>query len=250
MCCADQAAARFVSLVSLVPYRASIDPVVCFVVVCRRRTWWRRGRTRGRCTCGTSRSTSSSSTAQVHHTQHTESSSLAASRPAVVRGALLPRAPLSTHTAPSLISFPFLAVGRWTGSVKGGAGSLLASRPLQSFKGHRDEGFALDWSNVSQGSLVTGDNTGVIHNWTVRGWKRGREEAEGRGRRRRLMSWLRVYVYIIIFIYCVWCVWCFRVWRAGGGRWMPRRGSVGTAGPSRTCNGAPPRHQVPPLNTP
>jgi hypothetical protein len=80
--------------------------------------------------------------------------------------------------------------------VKGGAGSLLASRPLQSFKGHRDEGFALDWSNVSQGSLVTGDNTGVIHNWTVRGLKRGRKEAEGRGRSRRLMSWLITYVCI------------------------------------------------------
>lgn len=38
-------------------------------------------------------------------------------------------------------------------------------KPLHSFSGHRDEGFALDWSSKSPGFLVSGDCKGNIHTW-------------------------------------------------------------------------------------
>ncbi|KAM3567223.1 hypothetical protein VYU27_010627, partial [Nannochloropsis oceanica] len=37
--------------------------------------------------------------------------------------------------------------------------------PLLSYAGHKDEGWAMDWSSVSRGRLVTGDNRGDIHLW-------------------------------------------------------------------------------------
>ena len=37
--------------------------------------------------------------------------------------------------------------------------------PLQTFAGHKTEGFALDWSSVASGSLATGDCSGGIHVW-------------------------------------------------------------------------------------
>lgn len=37
--------------------------------------------------------------------------------------------------------------------------------PLHIFSGHQDEGFALDWSPVTSGRLVTGDCRGKIHLW-------------------------------------------------------------------------------------
>lgn len=40
------------------------------------------------------------------------------------------------------------------------------TKPSFSFRGHRDEGYALDWSPVSQGHLLTGDCAGDIHFWT------------------------------------------------------------------------------------
>ncbi|XP_025416385.1 glutamate-rich WD repeat-containing protein 1 [Sipha flava] len=38
-------------------------------------------------------------------------------------------------------------------------------KPLHSFSGHRDEGFALDWSTKSPGFLASGDCKGNIHIW-------------------------------------------------------------------------------------
>ena len=35
--------------------------------------------------------------------------------------------------------------------------------PRFAFTGHADEGYAIDWSPVTEGRLVTGDNQGVIH---------------------------------------------------------------------------------------
>lgn len=37
--------------------------------------------------------------------------------------------------------------------------SLLRQAPLHIFTGHKDEGFALDWSPVNPGRLVTGITT-------------------------------------------------------------------------------------------
>lgn len=43
-------------------------------------------------------------------------------------------------------------------------------QPLFTFKGHKSEGFALDWSSHpnSMGHLASGDCDGRIHYWTPR----------------------------------------------------------------------------------
>ncbi|KAE9545238.1 hypothetical protein AGLY_000781 [Aphis glycines] len=45
-------------------------------------------------------------------------------------------------------------------------------KPLYSYSGHRDEGFALDWSSKSPGFLASGDCKGNIHTWkpSESGW--------------------------------------------------------------------------------
>jgi WD40 repeat protein len=35
----------------------------------------------------------------------------------------------------------------------------------QTFSGHKDEGYAVDWSPVTTGRLLSGDCAGVIHLW-------------------------------------------------------------------------------------
>jgi len=41
-------------------------------------------------------------------------------------------------------------------------------KPCASFKGHLTEGFALDWSSLVPGKLISGDCKGGIHAWTPR----------------------------------------------------------------------------------
>lgn len=43
-----------------------------------------------------------------------------------------------------------------------------SNKPVFSYSGHGDEGFALDWSLVNRGHLATGDNHGAIHLWKPR----------------------------------------------------------------------------------
>eukprot|EP01040_Poterioochromonas_malhamensis_P005972 gene5972-6419_t len=43
------------------------------------------------------------------------------------------------------------------------------TNPLFTFTGHREEGFALDWSPVTAGRLLTGDCAGKIHLWNPQG---------------------------------------------------------------------------------
>ncbi len=38
-------------------------------------------------------------------------------------------------------------------------------QPTQTFKGHADEGFALDWSRTKEGRLLTGDCSRFIYLW-------------------------------------------------------------------------------------
>lgn len=47
------------------------------------------------------------------------------------------------------------------------ARAALHETPLYTFSGHQAEGFALDWSPVLPGRLVTGDCRQRIHLWNV-----------------------------------------------------------------------------------
>ena len=41
----------------------------------------------------------------------------------------------------------------------------IPSKPTYTFKGHKDEGYAISWSGVEEGRLATGDCAGAIHIW-------------------------------------------------------------------------------------
>jgi ribosome assembly protein RRB1 len=62
------------------------------------------------------------------------------------------------------ISLPFRGLQQ-----KGGPSMppSLPQRPEYSFKGHRAEGFAIDWSSLVAGRLATGDCSGTIHIWSA-----------------------------------------------------------------------------------
>ena len=47
----------------------------------------------------------------------------------------------------------------------GSSGAELNNRAVQTHSGHKEEGYAMDWSGKSEGSLVTGDCSGGIHLW-------------------------------------------------------------------------------------
>jgi ribosome assembly protein RRB1 len=42
---------------------------------------------------------------------------------------------------------------------------VLDWKPVAGFAGHTEEGFALAWSGVTEGSLLSGDRAGAIHLW-------------------------------------------------------------------------------------
>eukprot|EP00271_Cylindrocystis_brebissonii_P017308 TRINITY_DN444_c0_g1_i5.p1 TRINITY_DN444_c0_g1~~TRINITY_DN444_c0_g1_i5.p1 ORF type:complete len:492 (-),score=118.56 TRINITY_DN444_c0_g1_i5:404-1879(-) len=46
-----------------------------------------------------------------------------------------------------------------------GAAAPARQVPLQIFSGHKDEGFAIDWSPVTSARLLSGDCRGLIHLW-------------------------------------------------------------------------------------
>lgn len=50
-------------------------------------------------------------------------------------------------------------------SVSTGLNNVYRQAPLHIFTGHKDEGFALDWSSVTPGRLLSGDCKCAIHLW-------------------------------------------------------------------------------------
>lgn len=46
-------------------------------------------------------------------------------------------------------------------------GKQKTPQPMYTFSGHKDEGFALDWSKVAEGTLASGDCKSVIHIWKM-----------------------------------------------------------------------------------
>ena len=50
-----------------------------------------------------------------------------------------------------------------------GPRGVAPTKPLFSFRGHRSEGYALDWSPAAAGRLATGDCAGAIHVWNGSG---------------------------------------------------------------------------------
>ncbi len=60
-------------------------------------------------------------------------------------------------------------------AAAGAAPKLARVPPRQVFTGHQTEGYAMDWSPVAAGRLLSGDCSGAVHLW---------EPAEG-GRRVR-----------------------------------------------------------------
>jgi ribosome assembly protein RRB1 len=60
--------------------------------------------------------------------------------------------------------------GKMPGSLKPGeAMAPIPSKPFFSYSKHSTEGYAMDWSKVNEGQLVTGDCHGNVHLWTPRG---------------------------------------------------------------------------------
>ncbi|CAM6021978.1 unnamed protein product, partial [Sphagnum balticum] len=54
-----------------------------------------------------------------------------------------------------------------SGGIPDGPGlrTTVRQAPLQIFTGHKDEGFALDWSPITAGRLLSGDCRNAIHLW-------------------------------------------------------------------------------------
>ena len=49
--------------------------------------------------------------------------------------------------------------------TKGSPRAALVTKPIYSFTGHQDEGYAIDWNPIITGRLITGDCSGAIRLW-------------------------------------------------------------------------------------
>ena len=51
--------------------------------------------------------------------------------------------------------------------VRGAPRGQQVTKPVYTYKGHKTEGYALDWSPVTAGQIATGDNSGAIQIWKM-----------------------------------------------------------------------------------
>jgi ribosome assembly protein RRB1 len=60
-----------------------------------------------------------------------------------------------------------------------GPRAMPPTKPAYSFRGHREEGFAIDWSPIVAGQLATGDCAGKIHVWNTQDFTTGAWQVDG-----------------------------------------------------------------------
>ncbi|KAG5245157.1 transducin family protein [Salix suchowensis] len=83
----------------------------------------------------------------------------------VARGGCINRIRAMTQNSHICASWSDAGYVQSENEVPRGASSVFNQAPLFNFKGHKDEGYAIDWSPRVAGRLVTGDCKNCIHLW-------------------------------------------------------------------------------------
>ncbi|XP_026393918.1 glutamate-rich WD repeat-containing protein 1-like [Papaver somniferum] len=80
--------------------------------------------------------------------------------------------------------------------VSTGASNVVSQAPLMKFGGHKTEGFAIDWSPLVPGRLVSGDCDGRIHLWEPSSdatWNVGKPPFDGHDLSVEDLQWSPIY---------------------------------------------------------